>query len=215
MMGWSRTILGLTVVAAFAVLGAERAAAQMGGMGPASMTGGIQPPFKDQKGQVKPPEPRAAALPGARPGIGAMPADKNVADLAPNEALFDAINRGDIGSARDAVNRGAQIDAQNVLGMTPLELSVDLSRNDITFFLLSMRGTNADHHGQPPMVATVEKASAKARGQAGRALGQDGGAEAEPRGGAAPVHAGPSDPGTPVPEAGFLGFGRACIRHAP
>lgn len=208
MMGWSRTILGLTVVAAVAALGAGPAAAQMSGIGPASMTGGIQPPFKDQRGQVKPPDPPAAALPGARPGLGYMPADKNVADLAPNEALFDAINRGDLGSARDAVNRGAQIDAQNVLGMTPLELSVDLSRNDITFFLLSMRGTSADHHGQQPVVAVAEKTPAKPAVKrvalSTRAVAPRPNLTAMPR-----QYAGPSDPGTPVPEAGFLGFGRS------
>ncbi|MBN9510555.1 MAG: ankyrin repeat domain-containing protein [Alphaproteobacteria bacterium] len=202
----------MTVVAAFAALGAGRAAAQMSGIGPASMTGGIQPPFKDQRGQVKPPEPHAAALPGARPGLGSMPADKNAADLAPNEALFDAINRGDITSARDAVNRGAQIDAQNVLGMTPLELSVDLSRNDITFFLLSMRGTSADHHGQQPAVAVAEKTPEKtpAKPAAKRVALSTKAVAPKPNLAAMPrQYAGPSDPGTPVPEAGFLGFGRS------
>ncbi len=101
-----------------------------------------------------------------------------------------------------------EIDAQNVLGMTPLELSVDLSRNDITFFLLSMRGTNADHHGQPPMVATVEKASAKPAAKrvalSAKTVAPKPNLVAMPR-----QYAGPSDPGTPVPEAGFLGFGRS------
>ena len=59
--------------------------------------------------------------------------------MAPTAALFDAINRGDIIAARDALNRGADLNAQNVLGMTPIDLSVDLGRNDITFLLLSMR----------------------------------------------------------------------------
>jgi hypothetical protein len=210
MMGWSRTILGLTVLAAFAGLGVERAAAQaMGGMGPPSLTGGFQPPFKDQKGQVPPPEPRAAALPGATPGLGAMPADKNVADLPPNEALFDAINRGDIGSARDAVNRGAQIEAQNVLGMTPIELSVDLSRNDITFFLLSLRSTMVQAKPAPSVAAA---APAPAKPAARKVAFTAKAAAPKPAPSAAPrarQYAGPSDPGTPVPEAGFLGFGRS------
>ena len=60
--------------------------------------------------------------------------------MEPTEALFDAINRGDIGTARDAISRGADLHGHNVLGMTPLELSVDLGRNDISFMLLSMRG---------------------------------------------------------------------------
>lgn len=80
------------------------------------------------------------AVPGATARPGAVsPADRTAADLPPTEALFDAINRGDIITARDAVARGADIDATNLVGLTPLELSVDLSRNDITFLLLSLR----------------------------------------------------------------------------
>jgi hypothetical protein len=67
------------------------------------------------------------------------PAAPGAADLPPTEALFDAINRGDMLSARDAVNRGADINGRNVLGMTPLDLSIDLGRNEITFLLLSLR----------------------------------------------------------------------------
>ena len=46
--------------------------------------------------------------------------------MEPNDALFDAINRGDIAAARDAISRGADLGARNILGMTPMELSVDL-----------------------------------------------------------------------------------------
>ena len=60
-------------------------------------------------------------------------------DMAPTEALFDAVNRGDVNSARDAVARGAELDATNILGLTPLELSIDPGRNDITFVLISLR----------------------------------------------------------------------------
>src|ERR1700757_1385559 len=64
-------------------------------------------------------------------------------DMEPTDALFDAINRGDIGAARDAISRGADLRGHNVLGMTPMELSVDLGRNDISFLLLSMRGEDS------------------------------------------------------------------------
>ena len=66
------------------------------------------------------------------------PSDKVVSDLPPTDALFDAINRGDIASARDSLNRGADFNARNVLGLTPLDQSIDLARNDITFLLLSL-----------------------------------------------------------------------------
>ena len=90
------------------------------------------------KNDSPPPPP---ALPGshAQP-TAVVPADKVVADMDPSSALFDAINRGDSVAARDAINRGANLDGRNVLGLTPIELSVDLNRNDISFLLLSMRG---------------------------------------------------------------------------
>jgi hypothetical protein len=85
--------------------------------------------------------PPPTALPGmaARGNIEPIPADPN-ANLAPTPALFDAINRGDLFAARDAVARGADPDATNVLGLTPLDTAVDQGRNDIMFFLLSVRG---------------------------------------------------------------------------
>src|SRR5271165_3374838 len=89
------------------------------------------------------------ALPGAASTGGAAPASRPATDMEPTEALFDAINRGDIGAARDAISRGADLRGLNVLGMTPMELSVDLGRNDISFLLLSMRGAD----GSPTSVA--------------------------------------------------------------
>src|SRR5689334_22325917 len=80
------------------------------------------------------------ALPGAASTKDAAPAQRLASDMEPTEALFDAINRGDIGAARDAISRGADLKGHNVLGMSPLELAIDLGRNDISFMLLSMRG---------------------------------------------------------------------------
>ena len=89
--------------------------------------------------------------------------------MEPTDALFDAINRGDIGSARDAISRGADLHGQNILGMTPMELSVDLGRNDISFLLLSMRGADDGRNRQPPATTTAAKpVSAKAAKQAAR-----------------------------------------------
>lgn len=163
---------------------------------------------------VTPPE----AIPGAAPRAPAAPATKAAGDLQPNDALFDAINRGDIAAARDALNRGADLDAVNVLGMTPMELSVDLSRNDITFLLLSMRGEDGDQGSQPLGL------NAQSSGKAAPSLKTASGKPASPRrpvptktasaahapGADKPV-ATPSrfanDGGTPLPSAGFLGFG--------
>jgi hypothetical protein len=135
--------------------------------------------------------------------------------MQPTEALFDAINRGDLATARDALSRGADMDGVNVLGLTPMELSVDLGRNDISFMLLSMRGEDS--------------------GRGSRASGRNAAAEASPAKTAAPVKtvaakspvrsrsvavtkkpdatkpiATPklfaNDGGQPLPSAGFLGF---------
>lgn len=60
----------------------------------------------------------------------------------PTQSLFEAINTGNQRGVQDALNRGADLRATNVLGQTPLEMSIDLNRDRITFLLLSMRGYN-------------------------------------------------------------------------
>lgn len=171
---------------------------------------------------IKPPAPAAGgktdaapdALPGARTNSDRVtPSNRPAAEMSPNDALFDAINRGDIADARDAINRGAELSARNVLGLTPIDLSVDLGRNDITLLLLSMRGA--------PSAKPVSTA-AGANGGAGKpAKAQPAVAAhpASPRMAVATKVVGSdlavkrqlvsTDPGTPAPQAGFLGFGGA------
>ena len=149
------------------------------------------------------PERQPPALPGAASAGGAAPATKLPTDMSPNDALFDAINRGDIDAARDSISRGADLGAHNLLGMTPMELSVDLGRNDISFLLLSYRGGDGGGQGQSPATA-----AAGAKPAAGKT------AKHAPSGKQAPVAtAAPRTPrlfagdgGTPIPAAGFLGF---------
>jgi hypothetical protein len=151
-----------------------------------------------------------AKLPPALPGAAARrgtpaPAQQVPSDMSPNDALFDAINRGDVATARDALSRGAQLDAHNVLGMTPMELAVDLGRNDIAFLLLSMRNGGEQPSKAAAAPAPAGPAPAPAKPPVRKA------AQARP----APV-APPAPPqqarlfahdgGTPVPSLGFLGF---------
>jgi len=154
-----------------------------------------------QKAPVTPPD----ALPGARVDKDRVtPADRGIADMKPTDALFDAINRGDITTARDAISRGADLQGHNLLGMTPLELSVDLGRNDITFLILSYRGIDGALPKGP--AAGTREAARPTRAEARRAAQ----AAAPPPRPAAPAPAArsyASDGGTPVPSAGFLGFG--------
>ena len=147
--------------------------------------------------QEKPPEPPPPAVPGSRVGQEAVaPPDRSTGDLQPNDALFDAINRGDLAAARDAVNRGADLNARNLLGMTPLDLSIDLGRNNISFLLLSLRPAPV---GKDLVAATAPAGPAKAQ-QAEHH--QPPKAPASKR--ATRVASG--DGGTPIPTAGFLGF---------
>lgn len=132
------------------------------------------------------------AIPGAQPNAdtAVIPADKVAAEMSPNDALFDAITRGDLAAAKDALNRGAQLEAHNVLGQTPTDAAIDLSRNDITFLLLSMRTSVPSAH------AVVQTAAAPAP---------------HAKGGHAKVvrtaaRAVPADRGTPNPAVGFTGF---------
>jgi hypothetical protein len=144
---------------------------------------------KEEKAKAPP-----AAIPGAVPNGEPAPPSKNVAEMSPNDALFDAINRGDSAAARDAMNRGAQLDAKNVLGQSPIDAAIEANRNDITFMLLSLRG--AVGGGQRPSRlaanATAQAASAKGRGKVSQAVVQT----------PAPV----ADRGTPNPAVGFTGF---------
>jgi hypothetical protein len=145
------------------------------------------------KKEEKPAEP-PAAIPGAIPDPDAavIPADKVAAEMSPNDALFDAITRGDLAAAKDAVNRGAQLDAKNVLGQTPTDAAIDLSRNDITFLLLSLRGSVSSSR-------PTQQASAALRSQANGHVVK-----------ASAKHptraANPGDRGTPNAAVGFSGF---------
>ncbi len=149
-------------------------------------------------GPAKRPDP--AALPGAG-SRGPAPLSKPPSEMGPNEALFDAINRDDLEAARGATSRGADLNARNVLGLTPLELAVDLGQNDIAFLLLSLReavpsgrpapqtgGRTAAGHPAPTPTPRRPTAAPRAITTVSRPAQSDGGA--------------------PVPNAGFLGFGR-------
>ena len=156
-------------------------------------------------------EPPPAAIPGAQARGAAAPAERSAADLPPTEALFDAINRGDIATARDAISRGADLDGTNLLGLTPLELSVDLGRNDLSFLLLSLRGggsTSTQRNGPPVQDAAAPLTAADRRKAAAEARARAVAARAQPA--PAPARQAPAlfagNGGAAIPTAGFLGF---------
>jgi hypothetical protein len=199
----------LLVIAA--CLAAVPAAAQgTGGFGGNGLQKPGSKPSATKDTSTAPPD----AVPGAKARPDSVtPASKGSTDLPPTEALFDAVNRGDIVSARDAISRGADLDSTNLLGLTPIELSVDLGRNDISFLLLSLRGASSGaRSAQPPQQAAtaantaVQTAAERRAARRGIAAAASVTRTAPPPTGQTPtVYAGNSG-GAPVPAAGFLGF---------
>ncbi len=156
------------------------------------------------------PEP-PPALPGSRAEPTAVvPAQRVPGDMPPTEALFDAINRGDLPGARDAISRGADLQGTNVLGLTPLELSVDLGRNEISFLLLSLRGSSGFSTSHPAEAAAAPKPPTRAERQAATQAERARRPQVAARPAAALAPQAPrlfsGDGGAPNPQAGFLGF---------
>jgi hypothetical protein len=141
---------------------------------------------KEDSAKAPPP-----AIPGAVSSSEVAPALKSAADLSPNDALFDAINRGDVGAAREAMNRGAQLDSKNVLGQTPIDAAIESNRNDITFLLLSLR--TAEMTSRPKLVHQASARTAHGKGAHAQTL-------------VAHLAPPPADPGRPNPAVGFNGF---------
>jgi hypothetical protein len=165
--------------------------------------GGKSPP------PTAPKQPPPPALPGATPNASRVaPAVRPPTDMEPTDALFDAINRGDIAVVRDAISRGADLNGRNILGMTPMELSIDLGRNDISFLLLSMRGADDGRGRQPPAVATAKPEPARPAKQAARSpvTPARAAAPAQPPVARQTARLFSGDGGAPIPNAGFLGF---------
>ena len=176
------------------------------------------------QGMIRPPsaEPRAPAAPApALPGLAARRAPAPIpgdpaANLSPNASLFDAIARGDLTAARDAVARGADVDARNALGLTALDAAVDQGRNEIVFYLLSARDNSRSGSAEPPpaRAATAPPPpAARIPRREAAPLNTPPVALAQPRGAA--LWAG--NGGAPQPEIGFLGFdaGRPAGAVAP
>lgn len=203
-----RFLLAPAVLALVSVVLAAPADAQMAGPGnsmgvpgPINSTAGLHNPVEEQ--QIAPP-----ALPGASAAGNISAGPVNEAGEDPTALLFSAINHGDYAQARAAVSRGANLDARNALDETPIELAVELNRNNITFMLLSVRaeeggGSGAAGQGTEPLPPT------KSGPKAPRAMHF----AASPRRvipastPSIPVAPASNQPGVPDPAAGFLGFG--------
>lgn len=183
------------------------------------------------QGMIRPDQsstPRAPGPAPALPGLAARRAPAPIAaepgqSLSPNAALFDAISRGDLAAARDAVARGANLEARNQLGLTPIDAAVDQGRNEIAFYLLSARDpsrvSSAPEPGSGGLAAPPATPAARSPAARGLAAREAPAPSPAARSAAATVAAASAsagtpatarlwagDGGTPRPEIGFLGF---------
>lgn len=207
--------VGLAVPLGLAIVGATPCSAQYSSGGPTGIGAASQRTMRTgQQNQAKPQVAPPPVLPGTKTVPEAAAPTGSSADMSPTEALFDAVNRGDAAAARDAVNRGADMRGQNILGLTPLELSVDLGRNDISFMLLSMREENATSRTTARR-GTDQRDAILGAGGAPRAASRTRATEVSARAPEEQVVEPPRlysrNGGAAIPAAGFLGFdaGRA------
>jgi len=189
------------LLAVFATSPAMAQLSPSGGLG-GGAGGGSGPTAPQPRGPA--PDVAPPALPGAgdAPGLATGPKLQKTITGDPTTALFAAVNAGNYSDAQDAVSRGADVNAQNALGETPLDLSIALNRNSITFMLLSARnegGDTAPASGVTPAASMTTPASHVVQSTPSRI--------------AAPARVQASMPGnatgTPNAEAGFLGFGKS------
>lgn len=211
--GWALGLALVTAGPARAQVGNMLSGSLVSGQTTGGLSSGKNPDDYFRKSAPPPGVPGARSTPDR-----AAPADKAAADMQPTDALFDAVNRGDMAAVRDALGRGADVDAHNVLGLTPIDLSVDLGHTSITFLLLSVRGHGAASAparipGAPGAAVQVRRAPLTPVQREG-AVRHERVAEA-PRPVARPAprpvphrQVVADDGGTPRPSAGFLGFGR-------
>jgi hypothetical protein len=217
-------LLGLGLAVA---LPSHRAAAQMGIPSPTAMG-----PVVQSKNGGPAPQPSVAGLPGARATAPVKQGPIDADLLSPTAELFDAINRGDISAARDALARGADLNAKDAVGQTPVDVSIQLGRNNITFLLVTLMKAGDTQFSEPQGAmnqppANVMGLSAKdaqaastpvsfLNGPAPKATASRHPARAQtastaPRPSTSQDYAAASGgSGTPVPSAGFVGFGASA-----
>src|SRR5271170_22232 len=110
-------ILAATAAITLVTTAVPTAHAQM----PGQPGGGPMPTIGPGPKAAAPREVPPPAVPGAASNsANVAPATSTPGEMEPNDELFDAINRGDIAAARDAISRGADLGGRNVLGMTPI-----------------------------------------------------------------------------------------------
>ena len=164
---------------------------------------GIGPAMQPHAEQQAAPPP---ALPGAAGADQISPNNVAIDNQNPTKVLFSAINHGDYAEARAAVSRGADLHAKNALDETPIQLSVELGRNDITFMLLSVLHENQGvSEGNP--ITLADRSAGTGHSIAPAKSDQAAASRTTPH--FTITAASPRNPtGLAAPSKGFLGFGK-------
>jgi hypothetical protein len=148
-------------------------------------------------------------------GIATAPKLAKVNSGDPTTDLFTAINANNYGDAQDAISRGADLNAQDPLGESPLDLSIALNHNNITFMILSARneaGSSPTTNGPAYSLAAPSKTPAKKAAAAKPSVHTvpvkmaTSPAPAKPA--PTPTANAATDPGQANVSVGFLGFGQ-------
>jgi hypothetical protein len=200
--------LVVSITGVFCAL-AVPAHAQMagGGLNPANPIGATPGLHRSPQADEPPPP----ALPGGSAIDPDSQSQVQIDNENPTKVLFTAINHNNYAEARAAINRGARLNAQNALGETPIEMSVALNRNNITFMLLSMRAADGS------AVAAAPAPGMAASGMAAPIVSVGVHVHARMKQRASLINQPPvfrpppvsQAPGVPDPAAGFLGFNGA------
>jgi hypothetical protein len=192
--------LGLALTVAALPAMAQLSTGGVGG-GTGSGLGGQPPAAQPRTPDIAPP-----ALPGAgQPApLPTGPVMQKPPSGDPTADLFAAIIKGDANAAQNALGRGADLEAQNQFGETPLDLSIALNRTPITFLLLQTRNELAAQGNGPEPLGAPWLLNNAPGGQSSK---QAAAYQPPPAPPAPPRVSLPTDNGTPNPEAGFLGFG--------
>jgi hypothetical protein len=195
------SVLGFCAIALYCGI-AVPAQAQMGGAlnpaNPISATPGLHRPSTAD-------EPPPPALPGGSGIDTNSQAQVRIDNEDPTKVLFTAINHGNYAEARAAVSRGANLTARNALGETPIEMSVALNRNNITFMLLSMHAADTSNDAAAIPAAAPSPVASPVRARTALAPANRSPAAQAPAA-QVPVN---QVRAVPNPAAGFLGFNGA------